>query len=179
MFRSDFRGLSRSFKYILLHSSYTSLNMRIVTSTICRGCLVDVMWFSCGFSGGFPRFSGGFLWAKGSVHDTLTQQDSLVIPSLVMPTLLERLSDSYAKSGETSYTNSEGEACQVWEVWEVDHALMGKKASLTRRSDSISWNSLYCHQGQSSIQRIGWEPKTHLGNTCNHPERPYFCQMRD
>ena len=43
--------------------------MRIVTSTICRDCLVDVMWFSGRFSGGFPRFSGGFPWAQGSVRD--------------------------------------------------------------------------------------------------------------
>ena len=78
MFRSDFRGLSQSFKYILLHSSYTSLNMRIMTINICRDCLVDVMWFSCGFSGGFPRFSGGFPWAKGSVHDSI----SPIVPSL-------------------------------------------------------------------------------------------------
>ena len=43
--------------------------MRIMTINICRDCLMDVMWFSCRFSGGFPWFSRGFPWAKGSVHD--------------------------------------------------------------------------------------------------------------
>ena len=83
----------------------------------------------------------GILTKEDLEEGTLTQQDSPVILSLVMPTLLERLSNSYVKSGETSSTNSKSEACQVWEVWEVDHMSTGK-ASLTRRSNSISQNSL-------------------------------------
>ena len=38
--------------------------MCVMTNTIYRDCLVNVMWFSCGFSCGFPWFSSRFSMGK-------------------------------------------------------------------------------------------------------------------